>query len=625
MAVDIDKYAQTLYDNLSGWQDRTLERIGKRIKETGRLSAYDQQALKNIQNITGDMNAIYDDLARVTGQNIAEVKTAFEKFMDDNMAQYKPLYDFRNMQFVPFSENAYAQRLVQHWVEQTAGEMINLSRTKALSVVKYGLRNGERVPIGTESLQGAYQSAIDKAVFNVTQGVGDFYSNMRDTITDFGGSGIRIDYGNGVTRSIDSVIRQNMKFAVKEMQADYDKQVSEELGCDGFEVNFSATCRPSHAFMEGQMFSYNGDKTIDGVTYPDGSEALAALDDYGCNHRKMGVILGISEPRYNKAEIAEKNRKTSEMIEYNGKIKSRYEWIQKQREIERTIRTEKTTANMAKSAGDTQLQKDCNARIKALKEQYKDLTDKVGLQATPERMSIVKSTNTGKSTVEMPKQEIKKIEFSEQYKELKQIAETNKIEYNRCEIYGKPLDDDKIISKIGGGDMTQGSCCSLAYTYAGNKAGLDVTDFRGGNSRWMFSLDQNAKKIINLPNVQGDFIEEFNDFKAANQLLSEMAGNKEYILGTGSHTAVVRKIEEKYQYLELQSATNNGWKDLDDTILKRRFACKTSHKVLGTKTQMPSYLIDVESLGKSEDFKELLGYINTEVSKQKKGATGFAK
>ena len=138
------------------------------------------------------------------------------------------------------------------------------------------------------------------------------------------------------------------------------------------------------------MFSKNGDKTVDGVTYPDGTVALERLGDYGCRHSKMDVILGVSEPRYNAAEIAEKNRKTSEVIEYDGKKKTRYEWIQKQREIEREIRKQKTTANMAKAAGDKQLVKDCNTRIKALKAKYNDLTEKVGLQKTEERMRVVK-------------------------------------------------------------------------------------------------------------------------------------------------------------------------------------------------------------------------------------------
>ena len=395
----IDEYAQKLYDNIGGWQDRTLARIGRRMKRTGRLSAYDQKALKNMADITGDMNAIYADLARITAQNIKEVQAAMDCFMNDNTAQYEPLYDFRNIPFVPYSENTYAQDIVSRWVKQTAGEMINLSQTKALSVIKYGLRDGKRVPIGTETLRGAYQSAIDKAVFNVTQGIGDFSSSMRDVIRDIGGSGIRVNYGSGVTRPIDSVIRQNMLYAVKEMQSYYDERVSSELGCDGFEVNFSAVCRPSHTFMEGKTFSYEGDKLVGGVRYPDGATALVRLNDYNCHHRKTGVILGVSEPRYSAAEISEKNRKTHEIVEYDGKKKTRYEWIQEQRKIERQIRANKTTAGMAYEAGDSVLRQECNTKIRMLKARYDDLTDKVRLQAAPERMrttcGLIKSKQSG--------------------------------------------------------------------------------------------------------------------------------------------------------------------------------------------------------------------------------------
>lgn len=66
------------------------------------------------------------NLARVTEQNIKEVQTAFERFMSDNMALYKPLYDFRNIPFLPYAENPIAQQIVAHWVKKTAGEMINL-------------------------------------------------------------------------------------------------------------------------------------------------------------------------------------------------------------------------------------------------------------------------------------------------------------------------------------------------------------------------------------------------------------------------------------------------------------------------------------------------------------------
>ena len=38
--------------------------------------------------------------------------------------------------------------------------------------------------------------------------------------------------------------------------------------------------------------------------------------------------------------------------------------------------------------------------------------------------------------------------------------------------------EEDIVSCLGGGDLTPGSCSSLAFAYAGNKAGYDVLDFR---------------------------------------------------------------------------------------------------------------------------------------------------
>lgn len=557
-----EKYAQALFDNLNGWQDRTLARIGRRLKATGRLSAYDQKALKNIVNITGDMNAIYADLARVTGQNIKEVQTAFERFMSDNMALYKPLYDFRNIPFLPYAENPVAQQIVSHWVKETAGEMINLSRTKALSVVKYGLKNGERVPIGVESLQGAYQSAIDKAVFNVTSGVGDFYSNMRDTIEDLGGSGVRIDYGNGVTRSIDSIIRQNMLFAVKQMQTDYDNQVGQELGCDGFEVNFSATCRPSHAFMEGRMFSYNGAKTIDGVTYPDGAEALERLNDYNCHHRKMAVILGVSEPRYNAAEIAEKNRKTSEVIEYDGKKKTRYEWIQQdQRRLEREIRKQKTTANMAKAAGDKQLVKDCNTRIKALKAKYNDLTGSVGLQKTEERMRVTKSlTNSAESS---------KIKEKIRDKKITKITDStiNKIPNVQSVIYSK--DETNIINsqhkKLLKLSMQNGNS-EVAFLlnnklekigeFIGNETEVDL-----GNS--VYGKGKNLFVMHNHPRNSGFSLSDIQTFLSVDNIktISIVKNNGGVELITKGKT-----YSKKDSYIELKRNIKKYVKDQTDDL-----------------------------------------------------------
>lgn len=68
----LEEYAQKIYDRYDYFNEYTLETIGRRIKETGRLSAYDQEALKNIADISGDMEAITKELARITEMNIKD-------------------------------------------------------------------------------------------------------------------------------------------------------------------------------------------------------------------------------------------------------------------------------------------------------------------------------------------------------------------------------------------------------------------------------------------------------------------------------------------------------------------------------------------------------------------------
>lgn len=380
----LNKYAETVFDRCNYFNTYTLETIGRRIKETGQLSAYDQQALKNMADISGDMKSITKKLAEITEQNVADIEKIYTQVMTDGVNTYKPLYDFKGMKFVPFEENEFAKQLVRHWATETVGTMVNLSRTKALSFDVCDI-NGN--VIGTTPLEGAFQKAIDEAVTAVSTGTTDFNTAMRKTIERLGGSGVKVDYGNNVTRSLGGMVRQNLLYGAKQSAMAYDEYIGKQLGCDGFEVDYHPHPRPSHEFMGGKMYSYDGKATIDGITYEDGKEALARLEDYGCLHFKTEVILGVSVPRYDEKWLDEQKEKDKELIEYNGKEKTMYEWQQAQRRIETATRQQGDIANMAKASGNKLLEKQCRDKISMYREKYEDLCDKVGLEKRYNRMA----------------------------------------------------------------------------------------------------------------------------------------------------------------------------------------------------------------------------------------------
>lgn len=223
---------------------------------------------------------------------------------------------------------------------------------------------------------------------------------------------------------------------------------------------------------------------------------------------------------------------------------------------------------------------------------------------------------------------IKPKEQSEAAKFIEQACTTENVEHRAVQALPKQLTSDEIIERLAGGDMTQGSCSSLAFAYIGNKNGLDVLDFRDGGSRWVFSMNKNIMKMLELPGVEGSITKVKKEVQGTIDVLKNLELNKEYYLATGKHAAIVRKLDTGYQYLELQSKYQNGWMPFERygsmaATLNKRFGCrKTVDKSFGYVWERTVILMDVDSFKDNEEFEQLLGYINTAVDKQRKGALG---
>lgn len=223
---------------------------------------------------------------------------------------------------------------------------------------------------------------------------------------------------------------------------------------------------------------------------------------------------------------------------------------------------------------------------------------------------------------------IKPKEQSEAAKFIEQACTTENVEHRAVQALPKQLTSDEIIERLAGGDMTQGSCSSLAFAYIGNKNGLDVLDFRDGGSRRVFSMNKNIMKMLELPGVEGSITKVKKEVQGTIDVLKNLELNKEYYLATGKHAAIVRKLDTGYQYLELQSKYQNGWMPFErygsmTTTLNKRFGCrKTVDKSFGYVWERTVILMDVDSFKDNEEFEQLLGYINTAVDKQRKGALG---
>ena len=227
-----------------------------------------------------------------------------------------------------------------------------------------------------------------------------------------------------------------------------------------------------------------------------------------------------------------------------------------------------------------------------------------------------------KSAEQSAKMESKKI--SAECQRLIDNLEKAGVKYNAVQMHDTPLSESEIISALAGGDMTRGSCASLGLAYMGQKGGMNVLDFRDGASRGFFSTTFNLEAIARLPGVKTITETAKSAVTAGNKLLKSVEIGKEYYFVSGRHAAIVRKTDDGVlQYLELQSATKNGWHDFDSKP-RNTLAWRFGDYRLGG-FDVNSFMIEADSIKDSSDLKNLLGYINTAEGEQRKGKHGTIK
>ena len=194
-------------------------------------------------------------------------------------------------------------------------------------------------------------------------------------------------------------------------------------------------------------------------------------------------------------------------------------------------------------------------------------------------------------------------------------CQANKIEHREVKKHQKEVSMDDIITRIGGGDRTKGSCASLGLAYAANRGGYDVLDFRDGESRKYFASHPHLSSFIGK---MGGITNKGRGKMSGIELMRTTEIGKEYYLAIACHAAIVRQVSKgKYEYLELQSATSNGWKPLNAKVFGWRFSANGR--------EWHYEMIEISKLYNDPSFIKLMGYINTAEDKQVKGKYGTIK
>ena len=380
-----ERLANHLVRRIEDTNTYILEKIGEAIKQISTLTPNQAYQLGQILKYGGTYEEIAKELARVSGKNVQDIYKIFEEVAKNNKQFAKQFYRYRGIDYIPYSKDIALQNQVRSIATLTANMYRNIANTSAIGLIQDGK---------FKQLQQVYQDTIDKAILSVSQGKQDFYSSMRQTLKELGGSGL-VQYASGRTRRLDSSVRMSMLDGIRQVSNETSKRFGEEYDADGIEISVHANPAPDHADIQGRQFSNeeyekleNGEMATDykGNTY-DGADKRH-ISEYNCYHKIFTIVLGVSKPEYTDEQLNDIRESNLSGFEFEGKHYTMYEGTQLQRRIETAIRKQKDTQILARSAGDNELVQQSQLKITQLTYKYNELCNVSGLLPKKQRMSV---------------------------------------------------------------------------------------------------------------------------------------------------------------------------------------------------------------------------------------------
>lgn len=318
---ELDKLPDRVAELYAELENDIIRDMARRIVKTDFATDTAQWQLIQLERLSVTHDKVFDRLSKATGKSKKELVKMFNEAADTAFAREDKAYRKAGYKTVPLAENAQLQKIINAGLRKTNNLFENLTGTTA----------------NTASRQ--FENALDRAYMQITSGAFDYNTAIRTCIRDLAQKGIAyITYPSGHTDYLDVAVRRAALTGVGQTCGEMQLELAAEMDCDLVEVTAHNGARPEHAEWQGKVFSLSGKSR----KYPDfvkstGYGTGAGLKGWNCRH-DFFPFFEDSEPAYTQKELAEfENRK----VTYNGEEMSEYDATQKQREMERRIRSTK--------------------------------------------------------------------------------------------------------------------------------------------------------------------------------------------------------------------------------------------------------------------------------------------
>jgi hypothetical protein len=378
----LDATLERFYNKYNKFNTKVLKELGNVIKQFDGISPSQAYQIAQELKLGYNLNDLLNELSQISGKSIQDIDKLFDKVAEENVNFAEVYYKAKNEEFIKYEDNQQLQNLVESIKKQTNNTFINIVNSNNIG---FTLKDNQG-NITYKPLTQVYNDLIDEAVYNVSIGVKDYQSAMRNTIKQLADSGVKIHeeklgYENGYNRRLDSSIRQDILTGLRQINLDIQEQIGEELGADGVEISAHSPCAEDHLHIQGQQFTKKQFERING-------DLERPIVEYNCRHFVFSIIMGVNEPSYSKEMLNDFRKQSLEEVNYNGKTYTKYEATQVQRQLETAIRKQKDRQIIARSSGDKEEIGIAQQKISQLTTEYNKFSKTAGLDTYKNRLTV---------------------------------------------------------------------------------------------------------------------------------------------------------------------------------------------------------------------------------------------
>jgi len=380
--MDNEKVLERFYNRYNQFNTKVLQKLGNVIKQFDGISPSDAHILAQELKLGFEVDKLLNELSKISGKSIKDIDSLFKEVAKENVEFSEVYYKARNKEYVKYEDNEQLQRLVESIKKETNGLFTNLSNSNN---VGFTLKD-DKGNIIYKPMSKLYNDLIDEAVFNVSTGVTDYQSAMRNTMNQLADSGIKIHeeklgYKNGYNKRIDSSVRQAVLEGIRKINIDVQEQIGKEIGADGVEISVHFPCADDHLPVQGRQYTNKEFDRLQG-------NLDRPIGDYNCRHFVFSIIMGVDNPQYNDNALFKMKQRNNETFEYDGKTYNKYEATQVQRSLETAIRKQKDRQIIARASGNKEEIANAQSKISQLTSKYNDFSKKADLPTYKQRMTV---------------------------------------------------------------------------------------------------------------------------------------------------------------------------------------------------------------------------------------------